>query len=141
MSMTKYIFIVIEISDTCNPVRVSNTSSGRHSSSGHGLRLSASALVDALAAGLHTLAEAVEYRHGLFPRDARIRDRLAILEARGASSRDVLAALDEVALQHHAHDEVASLAAELGRDVLSDLDLAAVLLGRVAVAAVDLAQS
>ena len=91
----------------------------------------------------HTLAKALERRYGGFPGYAAVRDGLAVLEACGARDGDVLAALDEVGLEHDTHDHRGGLgvALELARDVLSDLELLDVLLRRVAVRAVDLSVS
>lgn len=81
-----------------------------------------------LTAPAHALAQAVEHGHGLFPGDARVctrgqhigggwevlrgltGDGLAVLEPCGTRDGDVLAALDEVGLEHDAHDHLRGVA-------------------------------
>lgn len=75
----------------------------------------------------------------MLPRDTRIRHALSPFQPSSSGGWDVLASLDEVRFEHDAHDERCSIGRlELLRDVLGDIDLAAVLFGGVAVGAVDL---
>lgn len=62
-----------------------------------------------------TLTETVEDRDGGLPVDTGVGDGLAVLQSRGARSGHVLTSLDEVALNHDAHDVGCSVARfELG---------------------------
>lgn len=84
-------------------------------------RVAAGTLLDEEPPAADTLAKPVQHRHGLFPRNARVYrwrsatlprtcgwlhtcHRLAVLEPRGARHRNVLAALDNVRLDHDTHD-------------------------------------
>ena len=95
--------------------------------------LSTSALLHQNPAALDALAQPVEHRHGLLPGDARICGLKgmsgpdftgrtdgggartchgdAVLEAGGAVDGDVLAAFDQVRLDHDAHDHRRGVAA------------------------------
>src|SRR5262245_41696448 len=86
------------------------------------------------AARAYTLGQLVEDGHRRIPAQARVGDALAINEV--VAIDEVLTAVDEEALHHHADD--ASLAlGELGGDLADHQRLAAMVLGGVAVAGVD----
>src|SRR5262245_25767205 len=82
----------------------------------------------------HRLGEAREQRRRVAPAEAGVGDALAELEP--PAGFEVLAAFDEVRLDHHA-DDAPLAGGELRADVASHVDLALVLLGRVGVRAVD----
>src|SRR5688572_23703797 len=83
---------------------------------------SAALLIGGEAALAHAVGEIGEQRRGVVPADARVGDRDAARER--LAGNEVLAALGEVALDHHAEDALLARG-ELARDVAPDLDLAA----------------
>lgn len=83
-----------------------------------------------------SLVQAVKHGDSGVPVDASIGDGHTALEAGGALRRDILATSVDVGLDHHTGEgEIAGL--ELLADVVEDLGLVAVVLGGVAVRAVD----
>src|SRR6266481_4795622 len=84
-----------------------------------------------IAYGVRQLGQHAERR---VPPHARVRDRLPV--AQRATGGQILTALHEEALHHHADDRRLT-ARDLARDVVADYRLPAVILAAVAVAAVD----
>ena len=91
----------------------------------------------ALTACSHRCSQILQQRHTGLPADAGIGDALAIVErGQGHARLEVLTALDQMRLHHHANDALLTrghLTTDLGRN----LDLAAVVLLAVGMAAID----
>ena len=121
-------------------VRVGSRRSNLGSSSRRSRPAGSSKLLglDLCSSSPDTSRERIERRDGLLPRETRVRDRHSVLESTRSVRSDRLLALLEVGLDHDTHDLVGGRSGrELGGDVLGDDDLVLVLLGRVAVRAVD----
>src|SRR5690606_22594604 len=88
------------------------------------------------AAGAHGLREAIELRGGGVPVDARVGDRLAVVELVGLAEGQVLTSRLDEALEHQSDDALLAGLDALG-DIGDDVDLLVVVLAAVAVARVD----
>ena len=60
--------------------------------------------MDERSSSPNTLAKTIQNRDGHFPRNASIGDRLAVFQASGSRSRDILTAFDQVTLDHDTQD-------------------------------------
>lgn len=63
-------------------------------------------LLDLHSPTAYTFAQTLEYGHGRFPGYAGVGHRLTVLEAGGSTGRDILSALNQVALNHDSHNVI-----------------------------------